>query len=703
MMDTALHELTDNSFEHGANFIEIRFSIQNQDELYQIQHMDNGNGIDDLRTVFCIGYTRKRDRGGCGRYGIGMKNAVVVLGDMIHFKTVYKGRSKTCEYDVVKLSRQDEYLPTTNPETVTEEPSSTRITINRICATYQQFQKARFETIVRSYAHRYWKMIKPHQSIRFVLDGDERLCHVFTHHSVTDKASCPLHPSWMEVTPFELRQYAWLEKYYSLSDSMGIDVWKRRVGKGQEYVFTTIEKKYNARVQFDLQERPNGNTTTLEKVTETSQTDLEANYDQVGRIRFETYGALPDLTDDEETHISSLTHKLGQGGLVYVFRNSHCITSIKGVRYKPLPGDGYSNRIVHHLSYEEYALDTLIGTSTEKQNSGQVSSTELAHILIFVSQAHERPLRRREKRLVPPKPVDSVPPPVIESNDPETSLIPDTSVIPNDPETSSIPDTSGELSPYPSAHQVSMGSDPSMLAEPELVDSVSSMTPLQSAMSGSDMSTGSSVDPQPFILPIPKAQPEHRPVPLDVPEASSTPMEPNPSVAPVSSVKPEPSVAPKSFVASQPCVEFEPQTERIEPVLIQTDNVPYPRTGSLHVTPAETLSNIESVQLDTDDDEYASLSEDDVDSIQDTTPHAIPSAVTPNDALSTDSQHVEQQRQQLQTAVDEHSETVKCFTAQFHEKQAELQSIQVQLDAAIEKKHLAETKRDEFVKLYLHM
>lgn len=74
-----------------------------------IEHFDDGNGIPRLATVFGIGYHRDRDDSGCGRYGIGMKNAIIVLGEDIRFKTVCDGSSNRCTYDVNQLMRDDEF------------------------------------------------------------------------------------------------------------------------------------------------------------------------------------------------------------------------------------------------------------------------------------------------------------------------------------------------------------------------------------------------------------------------------------------------------------------------------------------------------------------------------------------------------------------------------------------------------------------
>ena len=71
-LETALHELSDNSLEHGSTFVEVRFSTKNK-ALKKIEHFDDGNGIQHLTAVFTHGYHRNRDDSGCGRYGIGMK------------------------------------------------------------------------------------------------------------------------------------------------------------------------------------------------------------------------------------------------------------------------------------------------------------------------------------------------------------------------------------------------------------------------------------------------------------------------------------------------------------------------------------------------------------------------------------------------------------------------------------------------------
>ena len=676
-METALHELTDNSFEHGARFIDICFETKRGHQLRSIQHMDDGKGIDDLQYVFCIGYERDRTAGGCGRYGIGMKKAIVVLGDCIRFDTVNDGVRKACKYDVIHLAREDEFLPTMEPEHDTKERSGTTIAIEEIYSPHQKFDMDVFERVVQSYVHRYCQVIQPNQAIRFFLNGDEKHVHVFTHDSVKDLVDldgCP--PTWKETCPhFELRHHTWLQKYYKLSASMSIDVWERtkeeEPSTDDAYVFTTTLKKKTSsqRRQFTLQKRARGNTTTLQKVTEEAPEDLESKYTLRGSIQFETFGAAPPLTrfhkvsegdtmeqiceqydiskrqlrdwnpgfkgdifpnEDEalelavkRTDISSLTYMKGQGGLVYVFRNSHCITSIDGVRYRPAPTDGYSNRIVHHLSYNEPELDSLLGTGTDKQNMGKICSEQLENILCFVSQAHEKPLRSREQ---PPKPVNTEPtqqqeaevPPVVEPNALESST---------QQESAELSFTEAPLPPMMSAS----------IAEPE-ADVVAEV---DSA----------------FIA------------------------EPNATAEPPPIVEPEPTLTLSAVEAVDPPDVPMPETTMVTPVALPDDHASAPCVSTgLENTSCGTFDIVDSVPSSTDD-EYASPAED-VDEILPTecslqhSTHTLP--------------NVQDQLQQLSAVRNEHMATVAKLNELFNTKQDELRLIQEDLEAAKRKRDEAE-------------
>ena len=729
-METALHELTDNSFEHGARFIDICFETKRGHQLRRIQHVDDGKGIEDLQYVFCIGYERDRAAGGCGRYGIGMKKAIVVLGDCIGFKTVNDGVQKACKYDVIHLAREDEFLPTMEPENDTKEPSGTTIAIEEIYSPHQKFDMDVFERVVQSYVHRYCQVIQPNQAIRFCLNGDEKHVHVFTHDSVKDLVDldgCP--PTWKETGPhFELRRHTWLQKYYTLSASMSIDVWERtkegEPSTDDAYVFTTTLKKKTTsqRRQFTLQKRARGNTTTLQKVTEEAPEDLESKYTLRGSIQFETFGAAPPLTrfhtvsegdtieqiceqydiskrqlrdwnpgfkenlfpnKDEalelavkRTDISSLTYMKGQGGLVYVFRNSHCITSIDGVRYRPTPTDGYSNRIVHHLSYNEPELDSLLGTGTDKQNMGKICSEQLDNILCFVSQAHEKPLRSREQ---PPKPDKTEPtqqqeaevPPVVEQEAAVPPVVEQEAAVP--------PVVEQEAAVSPVVEQEA--AVPPVVEQEAAVPPVIEPNTLESSTQQESAELSFTEAPLPPMMSASIAEPEAV-VAAEVDSAFIE--EPSATTEPLPMVESEPGLTLLAVEAVDPTDVPMPETTMVTPVALPDDpaSTSCVSTG-LENTSCGTFDTMDSIPSNTDD-EYASPAED-VDEILPTEEYSLQHSThtLPN---------VQDQRQQLEAVRNEHMATVAKLNELFNTKQDELRLIQETLEAA--KRKLDEAQKE---------
>lgn len=81
----ALSELIDNGFDAGATEIAIRFGPDS------IHVSDNGRGCEDLSAMLALGRHKKSESTRLGRYGVGLKNAAIGMGDLLEIKSRRNG------------------------------------------------------------------------------------------------------------------------------------------------------------------------------------------------------------------------------------------------------------------------------------------------------------------------------------------------------------------------------------------------------------------------------------------------------------------------------------------------------------------------------------------------------------------------------------------------------------------------------------
>jgi hypothetical protein len=91
-----LAELIDNSFDHGADRVEIREMSKPRSLVID----DNGWGIQDLVSALSIGSSKPTGQSRMGRYGIGLKDAWLGTGDKIDVIATHNGATRQLILDV---------------------------------------------------------------------------------------------------------------------------------------------------------------------------------------------------------------------------------------------------------------------------------------------------------------------------------------------------------------------------------------------------------------------------------------------------------------------------------------------------------------------------------------------------------------------------------------------------------------------------
>ena len=118
----ALSELIDNSFDAGASEVAIEISPN------EVRVWDNGSGCENLGSMLSLGTHRRRATTRLGRYGVGLKNAVIGLGELLQIRSVCGNKLRTVTIDWVNL-------PSWCAEVVEEESKdapSTEILISQL-------------------------------------------------------------------------------------------------------------------------------------------------------------------------------------------------------------------------------------------------------------------------------------------------------------------------------------------------------------------------------------------------------------------------------------------------------------------------------------------------------------------------------------------------------------------------------------------
>jgi hypothetical protein len=116
-----LGELIDNSFDHGADRVEIREAHKPK----SITVEDNGRGIKCLVSALSIGDSKPTGESRLGRYGIGLKDAWLSTGDKICISSTHEGVTSMIELDVSDFG--DDWSGPDPTSSVSQARSGTRI------------------------------------------------------------------------------------------------------------------------------------------------------------------------------------------------------------------------------------------------------------------------------------------------------------------------------------------------------------------------------------------------------------------------------------------------------------------------------------------------------------------------------------------------------------------------------------------------
>ncbi len=96
----ALGELIDNSFDAGATRVEIQFGPihSKTDRPAYMEITDDGNGVKNMDNIFKLGHSEpSAGAARLGRYGVGLKEAVLLIGDKCSTFVVSRRRGKNEE------------------------------------------------------------------------------------------------------------------------------------------------------------------------------------------------------------------------------------------------------------------------------------------------------------------------------------------------------------------------------------------------------------------------------------------------------------------------------------------------------------------------------------------------------------------------------------------------------------------------------
>jgi hypothetical protein len=120
----SLAELVDNSFDQGADRVEIIEDKKNR--IFTI--LDNGDGIKSIVSAISLGDSQSNGRDRIGKYGIGLKDAWLATGDRIDIDTVRNHIRSTISVDVSSFG--DDWSGPDPEYTETDLASGTKISLH---------------------------------------------------------------------------------------------------------------------------------------------------------------------------------------------------------------------------------------------------------------------------------------------------------------------------------------------------------------------------------------------------------------------------------------------------------------------------------------------------------------------------------------------------------------------------------------------
>lgn len=107
-----LGELIDNAFDADAPTVEIVFGPTLNRSCSYMRVSDNGNGCPDLASMLTLGRHARQRGTKLGRYGIGLKDAVLWIGKRdsnVTITSIHEGRERSVSVDWSKLVRSREW------------------------------------------------------------------------------------------------------------------------------------------------------------------------------------------------------------------------------------------------------------------------------------------------------------------------------------------------------------------------------------------------------------------------------------------------------------------------------------------------------------------------------------------------------------------------------------------------------------------
>jgi hypothetical protein len=118
-----LAELIDNSFDHGADRVEIIEDTKRR----AVTICDNGKGMESVVSAIVLGDSKPTGSSRVGRYGVGIKDAWLSTGKKIEIDTVRNGMRSTLALDTTSF---DDNWSGPDPQIeTTEDKSGTKITL----------------------------------------------------------------------------------------------------------------------------------------------------------------------------------------------------------------------------------------------------------------------------------------------------------------------------------------------------------------------------------------------------------------------------------------------------------------------------------------------------------------------------------------------------------------------------------------------
>ena len=386
----SLAEFLDNSIEAKAKNIVIKLYLDNNKNniCYKIILIDDGYGIEDIKSTATHGYTRTRDEEGGGEFGYGYKLAAINISDKYTIMTKHSnGKYHQSIWNQIDMIRQDTYEPTICPinkdlfcmnqsNPLNKQSETGTVTIFEELLP-QTKSSVNLDNLSRYLEKRYNLFIK--EGLTFDIIINDALEKSINKNNIIDLSSYIVEAKNLKTTldiyrdndtgklDFYLTSDLINDDSLGINNKVNIKLKSEKKHKNGNY---DISKKYYQELVID--------TNILEKL------------EHLGCIQFNSYdyGFIETFNLDIQ-----IPH-----GNVDIIRKKYNISD-EGVCYRSEYGDGYSNYVYNELIYNSSLLDTYIGTNVNKQNNGSVQDNDLYKILHYIQRKHEGYFRIERKKI----------------------------------------------------------------------------------------------------------------------------------------------------------------------------------------------------------------------------------------------------------------------------------------------------------------